>query len=196
MVNFTPELFHVIDNIYLSNLINATNFDLVKSNNINIVIRLSEDNNKNIYDDSVIFYNFEIEDNLLYKDTIIEYSKNIYAIILDNPDKNILIHCNEGQSRSVSVIIYYLCKHHNFNFENAYNYIKNIKSDIRPCNAFIFELRKLFDPQYANKYNSNLTSIAVNSQSNDLTNFYDYINDVDEEKNKNYFINLLYSNLD
>lgn len=48
MVNFTPKLFHIIDNIYLSNLISATNFNLVKSNHINIVIRLSEDNNKNI----------------------------------------------------------------------------------------------------------------------------------------------------
>ncbi len=47
MVNFTPKLFHIID---LSNLISATNFNLVKSNHINIVIRLSEDNNKNIYD--------------------------------------------------------------------------------------------------------------------------------------------------
>lgn len=140
--------YHIKDNIFLSNLYNANNINNLKNNNIKIVIRLSEDNNKSLYDSSILFYNYELEDNLLYKKEIIDFSKEIYDIIFKNNDKNILIHCNEGQSRSVSVIIYYLCMKYNWNYDIAYNYIKNIKSDIRPNNSFIFELKKIFDPNF------------------------------------------------
>lgn len=139
------KIFYIIDNIYLSNLYNASNINNILKNNINIVIRLSEDKNESPYDKNILFYNFELEDNLLYKKQIIEFSKEIYNIILNNENKNILIHCNEGQSRSVSAIIYYLCTKYKWEYFKAYDYIKNIKSDIRPNNSFIYELRKLFD---------------------------------------------------
>jgi protein-tyrosine phosphatase len=114
---------------------------LINSNNIQIVIRLSEDDNKSIYPNAIQFYNFVLEDNCLYKAELLQYSKLIKDIVQRNSNKNILIHCNEGQSRSVSAIIYYLMTTYKLGFDASLNLIKKIKSDAKPNNSFQMALR-------------------------------------------------------
>ena len=145
-------MFRIIDNIYLSNLQDALNGGLIIKNKINIVIRLSEDDMHPLVEyyenmtppiNNIDYYNYVLEDNCLYANEIIQYSKEIFNLIGLNSDKNILIHCNEGQSRSVSVIIYYLMKKHNYTFDDALEYIKKIKADAKPNSAFQKKLRNL-----------------------------------------------------
>lgn len=145
-------MFRIIDNIYLSNLQDALNSGLIIKNKINIVIRLSEDDMHPLVEyyenmtpsiNNIDYYNYVLEDNCLYANEIIQYSKEILNLIGLNSDKNILIHCNEGQSRSVSVIIYYLMKKHNYTFDDALEYIQNIKTDAKPNSAFQKKLRNL-----------------------------------------------------
>ncbi len=136
-------MYHIIDNIFLSNVHDAHDMKLIDANNINTVIRLSEDDNVSPYPSNIQFYNFVMEDNALYKNELLKFSKVIKEYVLNNPTKNILIHCNEGQSRSVSVIIYYLMTTHNMSFDESKELIKSIKSDIRPNSAFENVLRQL-----------------------------------------------------
>ena len=145
-------MFRIIDNIYLSNLQDALNSGLIIKNKINIVIRLSEDDMHPLVEyyenmtpsiNNIDYYNYVLEDNCLYANEIIQYSKEILNLIGLNSDKNILIHCNEGQSRSVSVIIYYLMKKHNYTFDDALEYIQNIKSDAKPNSVFQKKLHSL-----------------------------------------------------
>ena len=138
-------MYHIIDNIFLSNLRDASNIGLINQNNIKIVIRLSEDINKSIYSNNIKFYNFEIEDNFLYKKKIIQFSIEIYDIINKNSNVNILIHCNEGQSRSVSVIIFYLMTKYKYDYNKCHSLIKDIKSDINPNASFITMLKLYYD---------------------------------------------------
>lgn len=186
-------IYHIIDNIYLSDLNSAHNLTLLIINNIQIIIRLSEYENNSIYDSlrsNIDFYNFVLEDNMLFSKEIIDYSEKIYNIILNNKEKNILIHCNQGQSRSVSAIIYYICKEYNYNYENAYNLIKDIKRDIRPNNGFIFELRKLFNPEFKDKSNIDFDKEElkkiINGEilKNDIENNYivDYLDEEYQEE--------------
>ena len=136
-------LYKIIDGIYLSNLHDAQNLNLIKDNKIKLVIRLSDDVfNENIYDNSIIFKNIELEDNIFSEKEMINTAKKVFNMI-NSFDENILIHCNEGKSRSVSIIIYYLIKQYNYSYDKAYNYIKNIKSDVCPNIAFQNELRKI-----------------------------------------------------
>ena len=137
------ELYHIIDNIYLSNVHDARNISLIKKNNINMVFRLSENDNKNIYENNILFYNYIIEDHGLFVDKLIELAKKIFLIIEENNDKNILIHCNAGISRSVSIIIYYLMKKHNYKFDDALKHIQKIKEDANPNHQFKQGLRNL-----------------------------------------------------
>ena len=128
-------MLHIIDNIYLSNLRDAENFTLIRENNIKIVCRLSEDHNVSIYGSLVLFYNFECEDNILSGDDMLTAAKTIFTMI-DQTEHNVLVHCNEGQSSSVSVIIYYMMIKHGYSFNESLEYIKSIKSDIKPNSAF------------------------------------------------------------
>jgi protein-tyrosine phosphatase len=137
------KIYKIIDGIYLSNLLSAHKLELIKNNNIKLVIRLSEDdNNKSVYDNSIQFINIEIEDNFMDQKKLIPICKNIFNII-NSFDGNILIHCNEGQSRSVSVILYYLMKQYKYKFNDAYDYIKKIKHDIHINSGFIQELKSV-----------------------------------------------------
>lgn len=131
----------MVNNIFLSNLRDAHNMNMIRANNIEIVVRLSEGDNASIYPTNIDFHNFEIEDNCLFKTELINYSKFIRGIIDNNRDKNILIHCNEGQSLSVSVIIFYLMTKYKLSFDESRDYIKKIKPDIRPNDAFEQVLR-------------------------------------------------------
>lgn len=138
-------MIHIIDNIYLSNRHDAANMQLINSNDIQIVIRLSEDVNESIYPSTIQFHNFELEDNCLYKAEMLQYSKLIKDIVQRNKDKHILIHCNEGQSRSVSAIIYYLMTTYKIGFDASLSWIKKMKPDVKPNNAFERVLRA-FEP--------------------------------------------------
>ena len=80
-------MYHIIDNVYLSNRHDAYNMKLIEQNQIKMVIRLSEDYNVTIYPPSIQFCNFELEDNPLYKKEIIEYSKEIYNLVINNKEK-------------------------------------------------------------------------------------------------------------
>lgn len=136
-------LYNIIDRLFLSNLESAYDLSLIKKYNIKLVIRLSDDkNNPNIYDNSIHYLNIELEDNIFSDNEMIEIAKKIF-IIINSFDGNILIHCNQGQSRSVSIIIYFLMKQYNYTYDQAFEKIKNIKSDINPNPAFQKKLKNL-----------------------------------------------------
>ena len=134
-------MFHILNNIYLSNHRDAHDIRLINAKKIDIVIRLSENINDSIYEDDIEFINFEIEDNCLYKTELIDFSKYIRGIITANPTKNILIYCDTGQSTSVSVIIFYMMTTYKCKFDFCRDYIKCIKPDIKPNDAFESVLR-------------------------------------------------------
>jgi protein-tyrosine phosphatase len=63
-------------------------------------------------------------------------------IILSNGGK-IYIHCAMGVSRSATIVIAYLIRHKNMSFDEAYNWVKERRSWIRPNNRFMADLKAL-----------------------------------------------------
>ncbi|XP_061389998.1 DC-STAMP domain-containing protein 2-like [Musca vetustissima] len=55
----------------------------------------------------------------------------------------VLIHCNAGVSRSASVVIAYLMKYKNMDFEIAHGYVKTRRECIQPNAGFLKQLRSL-----------------------------------------------------
>ena len=82
---------------------------------------------------------------LIDKDTenIRKYFDETNNFIYDALQKqgNVLVHCYAGISRSTSIIIAYLMKHNNMNFNNALNLIKEKRGNIRPNSGFILQLK-------------------------------------------------------
>ncbi len=123
-------IYQIVPNLYLSNLLAARNTQGIQSNNIDIVCRLSEDENTSIYSDKVQFHNYVLEDNIMYGHELIEAFISINDTISSNPDKRVLIHCNEGKSRSVSIIMMYLMTNMKLSYNDAYKLIHSKKTDI------------------------------------------------------------------
>lgn len=131
---------HIIDNIYLGNAYNAANYETLKDSNIEVIINITN-NIPNYYEDEFIYNKYVMKDN--NESTITEYLMDSYNFINRNKNKNILIHCYAGSSRSASLVLFYLIKHYNMPFEDANNFLKS-KRDIVNINiTFINEIKKM-----------------------------------------------------
>jgi protein-tyrosine phosphatase len=133
---------HIIDNIYIGSAYNAANYNSLNYNNIGLIINMTTELTHH-YTDKYIYKKFSINDN--NKDDIDNYLEETFNEIINYNkynNKNILIHCFVGRSRSVSVVIYYLMKKHLMSFDQAINYIKNKRPIINPNNKFVETLKK------------------------------------------------------
>ena len=54
--------------------------------------------------------------------------------------QNVLVHCVQGKSRSVSIVIYYLMTKHGWNVNETLKYIKNLRSIAGPNEGFMQQL--------------------------------------------------------
>lgn len=119
-------IYKIIDNIYLSNALSAR--DLSNGSDFHI-FRLT---------DSIL------EDNILSKDELMNIANDIYDYIEDHPNKNILICSENGSSRSVAVVMFYIIKKYNSNVYDSYKFIKMIKVNASPNNGFLYALNKYY----------------------------------------------------
>lgn len=136
-------MYKIIDGIYISNKYDAKNINLLKDNKIKTVINLTDDDNYEIYiNNSMIYFQFEIKNNYIYRYDLLDIANNIYKII-NGSGENILIYCDTCTSLSATIMIYYLIKQYNYTYEDAFDYIKNIIPDINVYYAFHLELKNI-----------------------------------------------------
>ena len=113
------------DNIYVGNVHSAIDAETLNDHKIAVIINFSDyllsNRNINIH-------------NITYKDTRnLDYHRftNILLqaanIINNNPNKNILIVCNKGVNRSVSIAIGYAILNKKYTFDNSYEYVETQK---------------------------------------------------------------------
>lgn len=106
---------HIFKNIYLSNYKKACDLNELRKNNISTILFLGSKNKDikilNMYNDNGIEHHFtHLEDkndaklSKCYDQTWDIINKNI------NKNKNILLHCNCGISRSPALVAYYLLR--------------------------------------------------------------------------------------
>jgi len=55
---------------------------------------------------------------------------------------SVLVHCNQGVSRSATVCIAYIMKKYNINFQTALAALKASKSDVKPNEGFVEQLKR------------------------------------------------------
>jgi protein-tyrosine phosphatase len=123
---FYSEADEIIEHLYLGSSFNAYSLTDIKNKNINVILNITEEiDNFYEYDKSITYYRFSIKDN--NEDDISEILEKSYEIIDEHitNGNNILVHCYMGASRSASVIIYYLMKKFNWNYEDALLFVSN-----------------------------------------------------------------------
>lgn len=136
---FLSEPTHIIDNIYLGNGNNAANINTLNQFNINIIINVTTELD-NYFEDQFEYYKFELLDEK--NNDISNYFENCLNIFKNNMDKNILIHCFMGSSRSAIMVLLYLNKIKNMSIDDSLIFLKD-KRDIVNINVeFINQLKK------------------------------------------------------
>ena len=138
-------MWHVLDNIYLSDLQNSLDPTNTRAHKITTVVRLSDPRticlDPSTYPSSVKLYDFEVEDNARDRTQMIWCSKIIKDIVLSSRPNVVLICCAEGRSSSVSVVIYYLMTAHKWSYERSLQWIKKRNPGAEPNHGFEAALR-------------------------------------------------------
>jgi protein-tyrosine phosphatase len=118
--------------VFLGSVKTVTN-EFLETNNIDTVINLCF-TKLNFGNE----YNYQIQDSDTQDiSSVLDQTFNI----IDN-SKNILIICEKGQSRSVSVVLHYYIKKFNLSFDKGLNDLKNCRSICRPNDGFIFQIQQ------------------------------------------------------
>lgn len=149
LYNLTYEPSYIIDNLYLGNAYNASNYVSLTNNNIKLIVNITEEIPNYYSDDTNIeYFNVNIKD--LNSNHITDFLsvsvKKIRSFVLENflekkNNSNILIHCFMGSSRSASLVIAYLAKYHNMTIEEALNYCKEKRHLVNINTTFYNDLK-------------------------------------------------------
>ena len=142
---------HIIDNIFLGDFRTADNINLLREYNITHVINCAF-NLPNKFPDQITYKRLELRDEP--DQPIIERLEEAYQFIKENKDKNIFVHCVFGKSRSASVVIFYVMKEKKLNFQEAKDFVKNIRNIVDPNFGFETELNRYYEEHIANNKNN------------------------------------------
>lgn len=130
----------IIDNIYLGNALNASSIETLHKFGIECIINITHDI-PSYYPDDINYLNIRVRDT---RDSFLEsYLDDAFKFIRANANKQILIHCYMGSSRSASIVIYYLMRHHRMDYAEAQSFAKSKRSIVNLNTNFAQELRTL-----------------------------------------------------
>ncbi|CAF4403096.1 unnamed protein product [Rotaria socialis] len=131
----------IISGLYLGNSRDAEDKNLLQQNQIKLVINISTSipcyfENENAFEYIRVPCHDSSNQNILqYFETTFEYIHQNLSV-----QKNILVHCQGGVSRSPSFIIGYLMKYHSKTFDEAHQLVKDKRSIINPNLNFLGQL--------------------------------------------------------
>lgn len=168
---FFREPTHIIDNIYLGSAFNAASFYKLKELDIDLIINVTSEISQ-YYPDHFKYKKYNLYDN--NKDTIDKYLEDAFNEIenynkKNKENKNILIHCFMGASRSASILIYYILKKYrndknkimrnlenftneesddNLKIDDVIEFIKNKRGVVNPTKKLISDINIQMDINY------------------------------------------------
>ena len=131
--------------LYLGNLYNVKKkTDAFDALNIDVIINCCDEyEHKEHKNEKYTLEQFPINDDGL-DDSFITYMDVAADTIKNHMDnqKNIYVHCVQGVSRSVAIVIYYLMKYEKMSYDKAYVTVLLERSCISPHPNFVSELKK------------------------------------------------------
>jgi protein-tyrosine phosphatase len=138
----------IIKNLYLGDYSNATNLlhPLIKELNIKYVINCCK-GGQNFFPNHFKYINLDWIDNIEQNINENNEIDNTLEFIEEalNKDETVFVHCGAGISRSATVIIGYLMKKYNWNYQEAYDFVKLKKLNIQPNKGFEVQLKRIFE---------------------------------------------------
>ena len=136
---FFGDPIHIIDNLYLGSAFNAASYYKLKEvYKIDVIINATREIS-NYYPDDFVYKNYNLSD--INEDSITDYLENAYQFIETNKDKQILIHCFMGASRSASLMSYYIMKKYGYTMKETIDFITERRKIVNINTTFVQELK-------------------------------------------------------
>lgn len=136
-------LDEIENGLFLGNLTAAMNMDTLKSLNINHILTMDSvplptyiTEKSFLTTKYVHISDVPKEDILHHLDECIEFIN-----IALNKNQKILVHCYYGVSRSSSIIIAYIMKKYNLEYNQAFEFVKSKRIYVQPNSGFVFQLK-------------------------------------------------------
>ena len=144
MNNFYNFISQITDNIYISSIDEASNINILRKHNITYVLNCSDLSNNVAKYTNIKYLFLNLIDQPEYSNLLIKKLPCAHEFIDDAIKNNakIVVHCQAGVSRSVSVVIAYLAKTYNWDIGEAFLYVSKYRSIADPNLGFYEALIK------------------------------------------------------
>jgi protein-tyrosine phosphatase len=128
----------ILSRLYLSGHNIATNHEILKKHHITHIVNATK-NLENKFESEIVYKRVPLDDSV--KQDLLSFLDDTCRFIddaLKSSKKNaVLVHCQSGVSRSVSIVIAYLLKQNIFStYKEAYTYVFSCRSVIWPNEHF------------------------------------------------------------
>eukprot|EP01130_Rhizamoeba_saxonica_P015064 TRINITY_DN6689_c0_g1_i1.p1 TRINITY_DN6689_c0_g1~~TRINITY_DN6689_c0_g1_i1.p1 ORF type:complete len:291 (+),score=69.35 TRINITY_DN6689_c0_g1_i1:60-932(+) len=139
---FSPTIYDIIPdyNLYLGSQDAAANFDGLKEKSITHILNVATGiPNKFPHEFQYLdvpFYDTDTED------ISTGFEKCFDFIDAARDDGGVLVHCNQGVSRSTTIVLAYMMSRRGLTYDESYNIAKSVKSDICPNPGFVETLKQ------------------------------------------------------
>ncbi len=169
--NFNEEFSTIIENfLYLSNYKAASDINLLKKLDINYIINCSGDYCQNVGNDFIDYLTLNLKDNSKENIECIFYKCYDFINKCKNEKKRILIHCYQGISRSVSIVISYLMISEKMSCDKAFNFVQRKRFIANPNLGFFLQLQ-IFEKRLLNNEKNKIEIFSVSSFQIEQPNF-------------------------
>jgi protein-tyrosine phosphatase len=129
----------ITNHIYLGNAYNSANYEMLKELNIGLIVNVTEEIPM-YFPKDFMYINYPIRDinDVEIKSELEFIIDKIYDYIInpDNNDKNVLVHCYKGASRSASIVIAYQLKYEKRSLDNIYQDLKEKRKIVNINRSF------------------------------------------------------------
>lgn len=129
----------IVDGVYLGSYKTSMSRTTLSARNISHILCVGSEM-ENILREDYKFMKLDVTDT--EDENILFNFESVFNFIEDGKSQGgVLIHCYGGISRSPTIVIAYLMKKNMISFEQAFNTVKELKSDINPNEGFLQKLQ-------------------------------------------------------
>ena len=174
---------HICDNVYLGDFRAADDLPLLKEKNITAIVNCAF-NLPSKFKKDITYLNLKLADEKNVQ--IIPALENAYDFIKEDPNRQILVHCVHGSSRSGSTVIFYLMKDKKWDYETCFNYVKERRNIIKPNEGFKKQLIDYYNKNIATliKENNNIENKnEIFEKNNNIENNINNENNIENNNN-------------
>ena len=135
------DMNYICDNIFLGDANSAKNETYLKENNVSAVVNCANGILSNY--NEIKFIELDLYDSS--SEPLFPKLNVAYMFIKEYPENNILVHCLQGKSRSVSVVIFYLMKEKGWDYDTCIKFIQERRPNANPNSGYVSQLKDYFD---------------------------------------------------